>query len=262
MVQELKRMASLDPGWDWSACAVVARNWDLLDPVRALCHSEEIPVQISREDFTATWQLRETQALLDWTKGQGSLMKAEDLLRWLHRQSQGPWNDLLLEAVETYRLETNNEELPAAAFREWLAEWARDNRRRQRGLLLTSAHRAKGLEFDHVVVLDGNWSASAQGEDADAPRRLYYVAMTRARLTLTLAETGNSNPFLPVLRAHPSVLVRSGAGTNLSRTNGRPGNPISGLACVTSTSASLATSHLATQSTGRSPVYPLEIRYR
>ena len=56
-----------------------------------------------------------------------------------------------------------NEELPAAAFREWLAEWARDNRRRQRGLLLTSAHRAKGLEFDHVVVLDGNWGASGRG---------------------------------------------------------------------------------------------------
>ena len=164
VLQELKRMASLDPAWDWSACAVVARNWDLLDPVRALCHSEEIPVQVSREDFTATWQLRETQALLDWTKDQGSLMKAEDLLQWLHQQPEGPWNDLLLEAVEIYRLETNNEELPAAAFREWLAEWARDNRRRQRGLLLTSAHRAKGLEFDHVVVLDGNWNASGQGE--------------------------------------------------------------------------------------------------
>ena len=38
-------------------------------------------------------------------------------------------------------------------FIEWLAEWGRDLRRRQRGLLLLTAHRAKGLEFDHVVVL-------------------------------------------------------------------------------------------------------------
>ena len=64
VVQELKRMDALDPKWDWSNCAVIARKWDLLDPVRALCHLEEIPVQVSREDFTATWQLRETQALL------------------------------------------------------------------------------------------------------------------------------------------------------------------------------------------------------
>ena len=45
VVQELKRMESLDPEWDWSRCAVIARNWDLLDPVRARCHLEEIPVQ-------------------------------------------------------------------------------------------------------------------------------------------------------------------------------------------------------------------------
>ena len=210
VVQELKRMASLDPEWDWSRCAVIARKWDLLDPVRALCHLEEIPVQVSREDFTATWQLRETQELLKWTNSQGGLLKAGNLLQWMHEQPKGPWNELLIESVESYLTETNNEELPAAAFREWLAEWARDNRRRQQGLLLTSTHRAKGLEFNHVIILDGNWNSPDQGEDADAPRRLYYVAMTRAKLTLTLAKTGNSNPFLRVLDNHPSVLVRPG----------------------------------------------------
>ena len=208
VVQEMKRMAALDPEWDWSRCAVIARNWDSLDPVRALCHLEDIPVQLSREDFTATWQLRETQALLERSRVQGDLVKAEDLLRWLRQRPQGPWNELLMEAMENYQMETGNEELPAAAFREWLAEWARDNRRRQRGLLLTSAHRAKGLEFDHVIILDGNWRSASQGEDADAPRRLYYVAMTRAKKTLTLAKTGDSNPFLRILNDHPSVLVR------------------------------------------------------
>ena len=208
VVQELKRMAALDAGWKWNDCAVISRNWDQLDPVRALCKREEIPVQFSREDFTATWQLRETQALLNWAQNQGSLIRAEDLLQCLQRQPAGPWNDLLVEAVENYQLETDNQELPSDAFREWLAEWARDNRRRQHGLLLTSAHRAKGLEFDHVVILDGNWDRVDRGEDADAPRRLYYVAMTRAKRTLTLAKTGQSNRFLRDLQGHPSVLVR------------------------------------------------------
>ena len=201
-------MAALDPEWDWSNCAVIARNWDLLDPVRALCQLEDILVQVSREDFTATWQLRETQALLNWSQNQGSLIKAESL-QWVRGEPQGLWNALLIEAVENYLFETNNEELPAAAFREWLAEWSRDNRRRQHGLLLTSAHRAKGLEFDHVVVLDGNWKTAGLGEDPDAPRRLYYVAMTRARCTLTLAKTGNFNPFLHRLQSRPSLLVRT-----------------------------------------------------
>ena len=81
-------------------------------------------------------------------------------------------------------------------------------RRRQRGLLLLTAHRAKGLEFDHVVVLDGGWNHLSRDEDADAPRRLYYVAMTRARQTLTLACFNESHPFQAPLRDHPSVLHR------------------------------------------------------
>ena len=82
-------------------------------------------------------------------------------------------------------------EVPVAHFVEWLAEWGRDVRRRQRGLLLLTAHRAKGLEFDHVAVLDGGWSRIDEDEDPDAPRRLLYVAMTRARQTLALAQIHN-----------------------------------------------------------------------
>jgi ATP-dependent DNA helicase RecQ len=208
VVQELQRMATLDLQWDWNNCAVISRNWDSLDPVRALCQLAQIPVQFSREDFTATWQLRETQALLDWARDQGPLQRAGDLLQWLRQQPSGPWNDLLVEAVESYQFETNNQELPVSSFREWLAEWARDNRRRQHGLLLTSSHRAKGLEFDHVVVLDGNWDRVNPGDDPDAPRRLYYVSMTRAKRTLTLAKIGQSNQFVRELHDHPSVVTR------------------------------------------------------
>lgn len=40
---------------------------------------------------------------------------------------------------------------------EWFAEWSGDTRGNQRGLLLLTAHRAKGLEFNNVVILDGGW---------------------------------------------------------------------------------------------------------
>lgn len=48
----------------------------------------------------------------------------------------------------------------------------------QRGLKLLTAHRAKGLEFDDLVILDGGWEQPSWNEDQDAPRRLFYVAMT------------------------------------------------------------------------------------
>ena len=212
-IRELQRLSGLSRQWDWASCAVIARTWDLLDPVRSLCQLEDIPVQVSREDFSGTWQLRETQALLQWLDNRPSqLISAEQMLQWLQLQKTGPWNGLLAEAVENYGLETGNAALPIIGFREWLAEWARDNRRRQHGLLLTSVHRAKGLEFDHVAVLDGGWENTSRQEDGDAPRRLYYVAMTRARQTLTLMKTGANNPFLDALANNPSVLVRPQPG--------------------------------------------------
>ena len=106
---------------------------------------------------------------------------------------------------------------PAAEKRRWtisssgLAEWGRDIRRRQRGLLLLTAHRAKGLEFDHLAVLDGGWDRVGRDEDPDAPRRLYYVAMTRARQTLTLASLDGSRSFLAELADHPATIRREAA---------------------------------------------------
>ena len=137
-------------------------------------------------------------------------MKTEDLVSWLATQPQGPWWDLLGEAVSEYELETGGAETPMDHFIKWLAEWAQGSRRRQRGLMLLTAHRAKGLEFDHVAVLDGGWNRVGRGEDTDSPRRLYYVAMTWARQTFTVARLPGPHPLLDVLMDEPSVLLRDG----------------------------------------------------
>ena len=122
----------------------------------------------------------------------------------------GPWIELLREALDEHALETGGgAEVPVDHFIEWLAEWGRDVRRRQRGLLLLTAHRAKGLEFDHVVVLDGGWDRIDMDEDPDAPRRLYYVAMTRARQTLVLAGLAGSRPRPQPGAAQPGFVRES-----------------------------------------------------
>ena len=209
VVAELKRMSGLTPDWNWSGCAVIAREWSYLDPVRSLCELEDIPVQMGNEEFTGVWFLRETQALIGWLRGRESrLVTSADLKAWVAEQPFGPWIDLLLEAIDDFALETSGSETSVDHFIEWLAEWARDVRRRQQGLLLLTAHRAKGLEFDHVVVLDGGWDRVGRDEDIDAPRRLYYVAMTRARQTLTLARLSGTHPFQDLLSDLLSVQHR------------------------------------------------------
>ena len=208
-VTELQRLASLDSDWDWSACAVIAREWAYLEPVRSLCGLERIPVQMANEETPSIWHLRETQALLGWLrKRDSSLVRNADLCAWLDRQARGPWIELLREAVEEHEVEAGAGEGPVDSFVEWLAEWGREVRRRQRGLLLLTAHRAKGLEFDHAVVLDGGWDRVGHEEDPDAPSRLYYVAMTRARRTLALGRLAGSHPIQDALRDSPAVLWR------------------------------------------------------
>ena len=186
-LRRLEKLAGAAGDWDWRNCAVIARHWRTLDPVRGLCELEEIPAQMAIDEVNYFWRLRETRQLLDWlAETPNGLVTVAAMEDWLSRQPQGAWMDALREAAADYRLDAGAGEHPVEAIREWLAEWGRELRRRQNGLLLLSAHRAKGLEFDHVVILDGDWRSTGRNEDPDAWRRLYYVAMTRARKTLTI----------------------------------------------------------------------------
>ena len=81
-------------------------------------------------------------------------------------------------------------------------------RGRQHDLLLLTAHRDKGLEFDHVLVLDGGWQARDESSDRDEERRLYYVAMTRARETLALMRMRATMPLQETLSDDPALLTR------------------------------------------------------
>ena len=215
---ELLRLKSLDSEWDWSRCAVIAREWKYLAPVRAFCEAEGIPAQMGNEEIPRFWRLRETQAFVAWLRAQETRIVDGAALRgWVGARPSGPWDNLLRQAIEEHALETGGGEVPVGHVIEWLAEWGREIRRRQHGLLLLAAHRAKGLEFDHVAVLDGGWDRPGRGEDLDAPRRLYYVAMTRARQTLALARFDGPHRLQEALRGHPSVMQRSLAAPSTAR---------------------------------------------
>lgn len=65
-------------------------------------------------------------------------------------------------------------------------------------VILSTVHGSKGLEYDRVILLDGvrNVLPSADG-DYGEERRIYYVAMTRAKEELILPDYGDyESPFL------------------------------------------------------------------
>ena len=103
-----------------------------------------------------------------------------------------------------------------------------------------------------MVVLDGSWDRIGRGEDADAARRLYYVAMTRARQTLTLMRLPGPQPFQDALSGAPTTLLRSDpVAHRRRRRNWRVAT--NGSACATSSLASRGTGILTILCTKPSP---------
>lgn len=68
------------------------------------------------------------------------------------------------------------------------------------GVTLCTMHSSKGLEFDNVVVVQCNSGnvPSAKSDSVEEERRLFYVAITRARqhLRLQFVSTRGGSPFL------------------------------------------------------------------
>jgi ATP-dependent DNA helicase RecQ len=194
-VRELKRQG----GGNWSDFAVLARRHEVLAPLRALCEDAGIPVAWPGET-PALHRIREIHAFLGALKESGRApcfaAELEDLLP----QSPSPWRVLLARLIEDWRAEVGDAAVPAAEISEYCWEALAEQRRERSigdGVLLTTLHAAKGLEFPHVLIADGGWDRHAASADE---RRLFYVGMTRAQETLTLGEvSGGGHPHLPLL---------------------------------------------------------------
>ncbi|MCP5389821.1 MAG: RecQ family ATP-dependent DNA helicase [Novosphingobium sp.] len=190
-VDELVRVSRLDPDFSWARTAIISRDWRRLGPVRAYAEKLGLPVEMANEKLPSVWRLREMQRLVaGLRRNPAAMLTIQDMLNVLNEQQPNRWVDLIAEGIADLARELGKKTIPVPDTIEWLAEWSQDIRATQRGLLLLTAHRSKGLEFDHVVILNGGWKVLSKGEDGEAPRRLFYVAMTRARRSLAVVTSG------------------------------------------------------------------------
>lgn len=151
--------------------------------------------------------MREMQEFIGGLReDRGQLFSVADLTNKLNAIPSSRWTNRMGEGLGILAREIDGRSLPSEDIIEWLAEWAGETWGEQRGLKLLTAHRAKGLEFDDVVILDGGWERPSRNEDQDAPRRLFYVAMTRARRNLIVMSNDN-HEYLPT--QSPAIISRT-----------------------------------------------------
>lgn len=195
-VNELQRLSHIVTNWDWAKAAVIARCWKLLQPVYSYCKNMNIPVELAMDDTPNLWYMVETQIFAHWLRTRDrTAIQLSEIRGWMEGKPDGTWWNLLREGMETLSSEIGDRETSRHHVLDWMAEWTRDVRKRPSGLLLLTAHSAKGLEFDDVIVLDGCWDRQSKSEDRDANRRLYYVAMTRARRSLAIMAMASTHPI-------------------------------------------------------------------
>ena len=98
--------------------------------------------------------------------------------------------------------------------------WRRAAAREKPMVLLSTIHKAKGLEWPVVYVCGvcANKLPHKRADDLDEELRLFYVACTRARDTLVISPAGALSPFLEELRWGSEVAPGEGSlrGVNLA----------------------------------------------
>ena len=204
---EVERLRGLGSAPDWQQFAILAWSHAQLAPVRGLLEKYNVPVRRSIPDgLPRLDRIREFRLLLDYLgTSQASEINVPQLRQQLTGicRVNGPgtvWTgmaDRILAAIEDG---SGVLSVPAMDVTETLRQGLADHNRSHligHGVLVSTIHAAKGLEFDHVLVLGGLRENQNNGRHStEEERRLYYVGMTRARQTLALIDSRDSpNPY-------------------------------------------------------------------
>ena len=230
---EMHRLRSVLSDSAYSDVAVLARTHAELEPFRAWCEREKIPFRrhVGGDAMPPLRHVREVARALDRLASAGTDALAADALRAAmdlpsSAAPNDPWTGLLLATLGEWRAEVGAAEVPVPEFVEYLHESLHERKHGHvvgEGVFLGTVHAAKGLEFRHVFVLDGGWDTTrprendrrAPEEIAEEERRVYYVAMTRARKSLCLLRRADQrNPFVREVarREAPWLAVRRASG--------------------------------------------------
>jgi len=198
LVDELFRLKQRNPSLHWTDCAILARTSEELAQVRALCEHRNIPVscRIDKAKTPPLYRIREVRQFFGALKlRHDELLGTADLLEVVGKLSlahpNSTWWELLREILRGWRDENGEAQLPVNFITEYVYDVLTEQRREQSigaGIFLSTVHSAKGMEFLHVFVPGGGWTKGKNRQEQEEERRIYYVAMTRARETLCLFE--------------------------------------------------------------------------
>jgi len=199
------RHTDVQNGFQARTREAIQEFFGFLEETRAKLADESLA---TRPDALQQWSekfLNDTGYWNELRRGEKNQENAEnrirslrDLIATMDRDGVGkPMSDRLDEFLETITLDSEREEEKEAGD----------------AVTLITMHSCKGLEYPHVYVVgleDGllPHSRSKVEGTMDEERRLFYVAITRAKRELMISHCGGRKKYGQVMPCHPSPFLK------------------------------------------------------
>ena len=139
-----------------------------------------------------------------------------DMAKFRHIDPDDYFEELAELEEDARRFDTIREWFEHA---EWMSRFIKEESRKKNpdGVILATMHKSKGLEWDIVFIIDCNDGVmphknSSTGQNLEEERRLFYVAMTRAKNELYCINSNkNESAFIKEAKLQTAAEKKEGA---------------------------------------------------
>ncbi len=219
-VSVARKIKSLKAEREYDDIAVVSRQgiqYPFLVSLRMALAKEGIPFCYSIKSGSggsgfSLLRIREIQAFIQYLEDHKGQSKTPSDLKQAVLDAfslESTWTHQIAQIMDAWCGVNSDMEISVDQAKAFALETLVEERREHKtgtGVFLGTAHSVKGMEFPVVFVLDGGWKP----DDIEEERRLFYVAMTRAKERLYVYRIqGGLNPHVPVLASNDFIHVQT-----------------------------------------------------
>lgn len=197
VLNEIKRLAKIDSNII-NSCAILARSESALKCFSGGLTELNIPhyYEHDKSSHFSTASHRYFLQCIEEIRLMPTCNHIKEISSHIHWENYPErWQLYLQSAFEQLILTFDDLNFDVNSVIHWLYDYAYELPISiKKGIFLGTMHSAKGLEFDHVFILD--YLDTHYEKDNEEERRLYYVGMTRAKKTLMLCSFGEKHSII------------------------------------------------------------------
>lgn len=210
VLTEIKRLYALDPD-SINSCAILARSKKALETFSGGLATLNFPhyYEHDKSNHFSTPNNRYFQNFIHEIESAKDCKKINDIQCMIHwEQYPERWVNYFIEVISQLNITFNHMNIDIKTIIQWIYDYVYEIPITiKQGIFLGTMHSAKGLEFNHVFILDD--LDNYFDKESEEERRLFYVGMTRAKETLMLCSFNEKHHFIQSITNSKNSIVNN-----------------------------------------------------